>query len=378
MRIYFAATMYPKDSSDFRGVFIRQMLYALARVPHVRLVAWTPPGTLPDGVEPVALPRESAWLAQLLRQGGVSHLMRSGGVRALLAPLKLLRLLATGYRRRRDVDLYHINWLQAALPLPANGKPALITVLGNDLRMLRLPFVRSLLRWRVMRGRRVAICPNAEWMEQPLRLAFGDVAEVIPVSFGIEPAWYSIQRAHANGRRIWLVVCRLTADKLGPLFDWSRPLFDGTGRELHLFGPMEQEIEVPGWVNYHGPASPQELARDWFPVALGLITLSRHSEGRPQVMLEAMASGLPIVASRMPAHATVVVDGETGLLCDSAGTYEAALVTLEHAESNRNFGDAARVRVLDQVGTWDDCAARYHRIHRRLLGDTAAPDPSLR
>jgi len=371
MRVYFVATMYPSDASDFRGVFIRYMAYALAALPGVELVAWTPPGALPTGTVVATTPAEAEWLRRLLQGGGISHLMRSGGIRALLAPLKLLHMLAAGYGRHRNVDLYHINWLQAALPLPANGKPVLVTVLGNDLRLLRLPFMRSLLRWRVMRARKVAICPNAEWMEAPLRSAFGDVAEIIPVSFGIDPAWYAIQRARDDQRRIWLVVSRLTADKLGPLFEWSQPLFDGTGRELHLFGPMEQDIEVPGWVHYHGPASPESLARDWFPVAQGLITLSRHAEGRPQVMLEAMASGLPIIASRMPAHATVVVDRETGLLCDSSDNYGAAIEALEHADSNRRYGTAARERALAEMGTWDDCAARYRRIHVRLMEDAS-------
>lgn len=367
MRIYFAATMYPRDAADFRGVFIRQMIHALSRLPAVELVAWTPPGDLPSNAVAATTPTEASWLRELLRRGGISHLMRSGGPRALLASITLLRMLAAGYRRHRDVDIYHLNWLQTALPLPSDGKPVLVTVLGNDLRLLRLPFVRSLLR-RTMRGRRVAICPNAEWMAPALHEAFGDVAQVEPVPFGIEPRWYSIERDGSIESQRWLVVSRLTSDKLGPLFEWSRPLFEGTGRELHLFGPMEQQIEIPAWVHYHGPASPRSLADDWFPGARGLITLSRHTEGRPQVMLEAMAAGLPIIASRMPAHATVVADGETGILCDSPDSYAAALEALEDPGTNVRYGGVARTLVADKVGTWDDCARRYRRIHCRLLG----------
>ncbi len=66
-----------------------------------------------------------------------------------------------------------------------------MTVLGTDLKLLGLPLVKTLLR-RVMRGRKVAICPNAEWMREPLELAFGDLAQVCPVPFGIDPVWYAI------------------------------------------------------------------------------------------------------------------------------------------------------------------------------------------
>ena len=294
--------------------------------------------------------------------------MRSGGVRAKLAPLKLLNMIGAIYRRHSEVDIYHVNWLQCALPLPDNGKPVLITVLGNDLKLLRLPMMRWLLR-RVMRKRKVAICPNAEWMHEPLLAAFGDVAEVIPVSFGIDPCWYAIERV-ANERQParWLAVTRLTADKLGPLFAWSQDFFSKGDRELHLFGPMQEEIHIPDWVHYHGATTPQQLAEEWFPSARGLVTLSRHAEGRPQVMLEAMAAGLPIIASRMPAHATIVTDGRTGTLCDSSQSYREALNRLQDIGTNLRFGAAARQWALEEIGTWDDCAQRYTRIYRHLLG----------
>src|SRR3546814_9782056 len=88
----------------------------------------------------------------------------------------------------------------------------------------------------------------------------------------------------------WVVVSRLTRNKIGPLFEWGQPAFASPERELHLYGPMEEEVELPGWVHYHGPASPRLLADEVFPAARGLITLSQHAEGRPQVLLEAMRS----------------------------------------------------------------------------------------
>jgi glycosyltransferase involved in cell wall biosynthesis len=371
MRVLLLSTSYPHDAADWRGAFIRRMVEALAQSGDVQLSVWAPPGELPASVADATTPAESAWLARLMSAGGISHLLRRGGPRALLAPFRLLHMLAsTCYRRQADVDVYHVNWLQCALPLPRNGKPILITALGNDLKLLQLPFMRWLLR-HAMRRRRVAICPNAEWMQAPLQRAFGDSAEVISVSFGIEERWYAIKRHPlASQPKRWLAVTRLTADKLGPLFEWSRVAFaDGT-RELHLFGPMQENIDIPDWVHYHGAASPDELASQWFPSACGLITLSRHAEGRPQVMLEAMASGMPIIASAMPAHATLVEPEITGMLCDSAETYRQALEHLEDDATNLRLGEAARQLAKRRFGTWDDCAQRYVTIYRMLLRET--------
>ncbi len=348
---------------------MRHLVFSLAHIPALKLSVWAPPGELPKRVVSAVAATDEEWLAHLMEVGGISHLMRKGGWRSMFAPVRLLRMIASTYRNNPDVDIYHINWLQCALPLPGNNTPALITVLGNDMKLLKLPFMRQLLR-RAMKRRKVTICPNSEWMKAPLQKAFGDVAEIQSVSFGIDPCWYAINReARQHGKpHRWLSVTRLTANKLGPLFDWSESFFRGAQRELHLIGPMQENINVPSWVHYHGSATPEQLAIDWFPGACGLITLSCHAEGRPQVMLEAMASGLPIIASNTPAHAGIVFDGETGKLCDSIENYGSALHALEDADVNRRLGDAARRWVAREIGSWDDCAERYAHIYRRLLG----------
>jgi hypothetical protein len=365
IRVMFVSTSYPRDASDWRGIFMSHISSALARDNRVRLIQWAPTGQVDARVENATTPAESVWLAKLMQRGGISHWLRSSLASGALGAAKLLGLLRSAYMRRGDIDIYHVNWLQCALPLPANGKPVLITVLGNDMRLLRLPMMRSALR-RVMRARNVAICPNAAWMEAPLHEAFGDIAEIVPVSFGIDPRWYAIRRVPVRPPR-WLAVTRLTANKLGPLFEWSEPLFRDGRRELHLLGPMQEQVSVPSWVHYHGSATPEQLACNWFPQAHGLVTLSRHAEGRPQVMLEAMASALPIVASRMPAHADIVADGVTGMLCDNETGYAEALNRLEDMDRNLRCGEAARTWVAREIGTWDDCAIRYIAIYRRLL-----------
>lgn len=356
-RMLFVATSYPQDAQDWRGTFMRQVAFALARRPDLALDLWVPPGERPPETRSAATPDDDRWLGRLMRDGGIAHRIRSRGPAALPVVLGLLRRLRAAYRRS-DCDAYFVNWLQCALPLPADGKPLVVTVLGSDMRLLRLPFVSTLVR-RAMRGRAVAVCPNAEWMEAPLREAFGDVATVRTVPFGIAPLWFECAREPSRDLPRWIAVTRLTRDKLGPLFEWGATEFAPGVRELHVIGPRQDDIPIPDWVTWHGESSPADLAARWFPSATGLVTLSRHAEGRPQVMLEAMAAGLPIVASRSAAHADVVVEEETGLLCDDSPDFGDALVRIERHGTGDVFGEAARRRARQVFGTWDDCAARY-------------------
>jgi len=173
----------------------------------------------------------------------------------------------------------------------------------------------------------------------------------------------------STGPHNWLVVTRLTRNKIGDLFDWGSDLF-GPQRVLHLFGPMQEAVALPPWVQYHGSTHPAELQSAWFPTATGLITLSRHDEGRPQVMLEAMASGLPIIASNLAAHRDFVQHRQTGWLTESRQDFANALTQLEGPELNESIGQAARSWALHEVGSWDDCAARYAALYESLLERT--------
>ncbi len=82
--------------------------------------------------------------------------------------------------------------------------------------------------------------------------------------------------------------------------------------------------------------------------ASDLFVLPSLWEGLPMALLEAMASGLPPVVSRVSGAAEVVVDGESGLLVPAADVERlcAAIgVLLEDPDRARRVGRAARERV---------------------------------
>jgi glycosyltransferase involved in cell wall biosynthesis len=305
------------------------------------------------------------WLKRLSERGGIAHLLRSRQLLAAGTILTLLLRLGRAYRRQ-PADLIHVNWLQNALPLWGTTTPALITVLGSDFGLLRQPGMKMLLR-SVLRQRRAILAPNADWMRPVLEQAFGDLAEIRPIPFGVDDPWFEIVRhPPVDKTHRWLAITRLTRNKIGDLFNWGDGLF-GEARQLHLFGPMQEQVELPSWVQYHGPTYPEDLRQQWFPKACGLITLSRHDEGRPQVMLEAMAASLPVLASNLPAHRDMVQHRQTGWLAATRAELRQGLDWLEDPMHNQESGQAARRWVKDSVGNWDDCAGRYVAAYQDLL-----------
>jgi glycosyltransferase involved in cell wall biosynthesis len=273
-------------------------------------------------------------------------------------------MLRRVHRQNSNINIAHIAWLQNTLALYGTRTPALVSVLGSDFKLLGLPGMVPLLR-AVLRQRRCILAPNGEWMVPALRRHFGDVADIRYVPLGIDSRWFGIQRHPVSKPRRWLVVLRVTTKKIGSLFDWGADLFCNND-ELHLFGPMQENVPIPPWVHYHGPTNPDALAKEWYPQAAGMISLSTHDEGRPQVLLEAMAAGLPVLVSSIPAHLDLITDGENGRLIGSADALHTALSDLKNPQSNLALGEQGRAWIRDNIGTWEDCAERYTNLYQEL------------
>lgn len=365
--VLLAGTSYPRNDHDWRGRFLADMVEALSCCRTVSLRTWLPPGSIPSSVTDIALPNETRFLEKLAEAGGIAHVLRRKKFAGALWTLALLKHLRAVYRREPRVDVMHINWLQNAISLWGRHTPALITVLGTDYKLLALPGMVPLLRG-VMRQRKTIIAPNAHWMRDVLEKEFGDIAEIRPVPFGVQRRWFDIpRRLPGQGYHRWLTVCRLTANKIGPLFEWGRGVFDDEN-VLCLLGPNQENLAIPEWVAYKGPTYPEQLEEKWFPEAAGLITLSRHAEGRPQVILEAMAAGIPVIASDLAAHRDVVMHRKTGWIVTTSEELKQAVDFMTIPEHNRRMGQAAKAWVKEHIGTWDDCAGRYEAAYRALTG----------
>lgn len=367
MKVLMTSTSYPKDAEDWRGGFISNLVYAMAQVKRVHLHLWAPPGEKPSSVINTLTNQESLWLGNLMDQGGIVHLLRKGGIQGLSVAVKLLINLRNVYIRHTDSDIIHVNWLQNALPLWGIRKPTVISVLGSDYGLLRFPFMNHLLR-KVISQRRCILAPNADWMVKGLEKHFGDIAEIRSIPFGVKDMWFDITRNQPpqKAKRKWIVVSRVTQKKIGSLFCWGDRMFSDED-ELHLLGPMQEQMSLPSWVHYHGATHPAALHDQWFPEATGLITLSDHDEGQPQVMLEAMAAKLPIIASDLPAHRNMIEHCRTGWIAKTREDFQEGLRWLSVVDNNIGMGLAASEWVRRYIGTWDDCADRYLAAYEKLI-----------
>ncbi len=101
----------------------------------------------------------------------------------------------------------------------------------------------------------------------------------------------------------------------------------------------------------------------------GLFVLPSHHEGVPTALLEAMASGLPVVATRVGGIAEVLSDRKTGLLCPPGEPLELAERLREAIQDEglrTRLAKQGRLLVLRRY-TWDRVVDRWTESVRRQL-----------
>jgi glycosyltransferase involved in cell wall biosynthesis len=98
-----------------------------------------------------------------------------------------------------------------------------------------------------------------------------------------------------------------------------------------------------------------------------------EQEGFGMVLVEAMRSGLPIVATRSGGIPDVITDGSTGLLVperDPAALAEAVGRLLEHPEDARALASAAQADVARRFAP-DRIARVFDDVYRRAGGSSS-------
>ena len=132
----------------------------------------------------------------------------------------------------------------------------------------------------------------------------------------------------------------------------------GDGREKeHLLG-LAQERGVAKAIIWHSWLSRPELLRVY--QAVDCLVNPSNYEGLPNVVLEAMACELPVIASRIPGHETLVLHEQSGLLfdLDDRDGIIRAVVALRDVDLRSRLGAAGRARAISEF-SWRTTVEKY-------------------
>lgn len=173
---------------------------------------------------------------------------------------------------------------------------------------------------------------------------------------GVNLEDYPYQSYPQEGAVRFLFVGRVMREKgVDELFAAAKRMKQeyGDGVEFHIVGsfeegykPLMDELEKAGVVKYHGYQS--DMKR--FYAMASCVVLPSYHEGMSNVLLEAAASGRPLITSDIPGCREAVEDGVSGYLCpakDADALYDAMRRFVELPESWRGeMGRRGRERMV--------------------------------
>jgi len=223
-----------------------------------------------------------------------------------------------------------------------------------------------------------------------------EAARVHALSVGVEPARVTLIRNGVDGARFAPratrvrdgtpfvgYVGRLSPEKNPPLFLKTAALVLARHPQARFVvigdGPMRAELEALAGelamghaIAFHGECENMpERYRN-----LDVLVATSWHEGTPLAVLEAMASGLPVVATDVGGVPELVASGVTGWLAapgDEAALAERVIALLRSPETMCRFGEAARVRATTSFSLDEQVQRTATLLHALARADGTRP-----
>lgn len=167
-----------------------------------------------------------------------------------------------------------------------------------------------------------------------------------------------VGRLHKE-KNIEIIINQLAAIKSKYLFEFH---VVGNGGDYARLKQIAIEKQIYENIIWHGWLSKNEI-REIYSKVDCLINPSLY-EGMPNVVLEAMACGLPIIASKVGGNEAVVKHNETGFLFNLKQSRElqfAIIKLLKNREIGIQLGKTGREWVVNEF-SWDTTAIAYHNL----------------
>lgn len=281
-----------------------------------------------------------------------------------------------------DAHYYYPDGVAAALLAAWFRKPLVITARGTDVNVLpnyRLP--RLMIQWAA-RQARASIGVSAALVERMCELHM-DPQRLHVMRNGVDATRFSPRPMRAarhalglDGAPLLLTVGNLQEHK------GQRLVIESLARLRHRHpraslviigdgpdrGPLEQLATTLGLedgVKFAGQVANADLAQ-WYSAA-DVLVLASSREGWPNVLLEAMACGTPVVASRVGGIPEAVQGGDVGRLVveRSPDAFAAAIQDLLEAAPDRE-----RVRGYAEGFSWHRTSLQQLQLFQTLVAQS--------
>lgn len=395
MRILTFTSLFPNSLAPSSAIFVQQRIAHLAQRSGNQVVVVAPLPYSPSFLSATA----KGSLATLPRLETIANLAVhhpryplipkiSMPAHALLMFAGCRSMVQALHRERRFdcIDAHYVfpDGVAAVLLGHSLGIPVALTARGTDIHTFpQFATIRPQIRWALRHAAGVAAVSNslARIMEE-LEPA---IAPVVVIGNGVDSKRFFTEDRLAARKKLGLeaderVVVSVAALKpvKGPdllvraasLLKKSVPrckvLFVGKGPELAALQRLARELDCADVCRFVGPIANEEL-RHYYNAA-DVSCLASRNEGWPNVVLESLACGTPVVGTDVGAVPEILDRPSLGIVVDPSA--ESIYRALQQALAHR--WNAEEISACAQAKTWESVAEQTEDFLRRSLVEPSA------
>lgn len=258
--------------------------------------------------------------------GAIVPRIREKKIRLLLVPFLFASLFFHLIKILPQYDLVHAHWLiPQGIVQSFFKKPYIVTGHGGDVTSLNKGIFRKLKIRCLRRAKHVTVV--SEHLKKKVQELVPEISASV-ISMGVDTSKFGKKYFIPNyfdqgNKKVVLFVGRL-AEKKGVTYLIEAMKDIDALLVIAGDGPLRNKLEkqaeeIKGKVKFLGAKTHEELkyiyaSADIF-VAPSITASDGDQEGLGLVILEAMASGLPVIASDSGGISQMITDGENGFLC---------------------------------------------------------------
>ena len=311
--------------------------------------------------------------------GAIVPRIKEKKLRALLVPFLFAALWWNIFKRRKQFDVVHAHWLIPQGIVQSFFKmPYLVTGHGGDVTSLNQGVLKALKRRCLQRAG--AVTTVSQQLKQVIEeICPGKAVEIMPMGCDtreFSPSYRKENFFGQNGKPVVLFVGRL-AEKKGVTYLIEAMKQVDAMLVIVGDGPLRAQLEeqakpLGDKVQFLGAKTHDQLAEIYASAdvfaAPSVQAKDGDVEGFGLVFLEAMASGLPVVASRSGGIPYLVHDGENGLLVEPGNVEElaGAIRKMINMEDLRNVVCANGMERIQNF-TYTSVGKKYIKLLENLI-----------
>lgn len=341
-KLLMTASTFPRWKDDTEPRFILDLAKALKKYYDVTILVPAAIGAkdkeILEGVKVIRyhyLPLHK--LETLCYPGAIVPRIKEKKVRVLQVPFLFIALWWNLFKLRNEFDITHVHWLiPQGIVQPFVRSGYLVTGHGADVTSLNKSIIKLLKGLCLRKAKYITVV--SERLKQEIIDVYGISAKkiaVIPMgcdTSNFSPMFKNKKYFKNNGKKNIIFVGRL-AEKKGVKYLIDAMRYIDANLYIIGKGPLEQELKKQAShyndkITFLGPKTHQELpeiyaSADVF-VAPSITAKDGDQEGFGLVIIEAMASGTPVVGSRSGGIVDIIQDGKNGLLAEEKDSRQLA------------------------------------------------------